>query len=192
MFDQEKQQLLISLMSKAFALAANRLSAMTGVPFSLESTAVFEQPDHLDQWLFEQKEHFYTLRTDVKGEMEASSFLCLPIAQGGLLAEKVMGGKNDKEVIEGFLMELDNVLAAAVVTVLADAFGLRFFGHVPQMYQLNREELDAQIKALKIDLPVRLAVSTVLASGQMAVSAVFTWFFSDVFSKEIDKLHQKK
>jgi hypothetical protein len=88
---------------------------------------------------FLQKE--IILHSDIIGQLSGKSYFMLDQAEADLLFRKnfaVQEGKApDKAMFDGFLLELDNIITASVVTEFANKLRVKVYGGVPHIFYMS-------------------------------------------------------
>lgn len=132
--------------------------------------------------------------SEIKGNLPGSSYLVLPQDQmHALLPEGVMTEKDETPAIE-FLMELDNILTASVITVLANELDIFSYGDPPRHYEVAgrsvRSWIEQAIYEQKQAFPGRHKVTVSLSlesAGEPSFSILFVWsLFGNFVSTSID------
>ena len=86
------------------------------------------------------------------------------------------------EFQEAILLEVDNILSAAMVTQLSNFLDLFVYGDVPNLKCLNKEQL---VEILRNDhdmyYEVALNLKAKLETSKSNVSPIFIWFFKNDF-----------
>lgn len=121
---------------------------------------------------------YIVLTTHVKGEHEGTCLLIFSQDEVFSIKEKCLHNNDDKKMLEAFLLEIDNIISASVITQLADILDLKIHGSVPEITLLDLEGL----KQLLIDLKLNhdpLLFSTNLISDNLDLEPDFFWFFKE-------------
>jgi len=92
------------------------------------------------------------LVTDLKGDVEGSCYFVISESEADYLTRKTVSANSEpgkfelNELNKGFLLELDNIISAAVITQLADIMKLNVFGDVPRIEPgISQEEMDQML-----------------------------------------------
>lgn len=126
-----------ALFREGYLKAAASLAALSGKKADITKMEItFSAPGNLLEKLSDKKD-FTVLLTEVIGDARGKSFLVLDPYEVDKLSEmmlsKLKNFDNTEEFREIILKELDNVMAAAVITVLANFLNLKIFGDVPHI-----------------------------------------------------------
>lgn len=130
------------------------------------------------------------LTTNIKGEIDGKSYLLLDEEEVDALVEHCKAPTNMKEA---FLLELDNMLAAAVITVFSNYCQLKIYGDVPQFTEVVGENLmDFVVKDLEeladFDGICLVAETHFIFDGNLEITPQFLWFLPKQF---VETVHEK-
>jgi chemotaxis protein CheY-P-specific phosphatase CheC len=187
------------LISIALANAADAFSKMAGEKvlvhqFDLtigtpEAKAVL--PEGFDASL-------HVLTTEVKGNLEGKSYLvfnqsdtkriCKVFAPG----QPVYTGEGLGELEEALLLELDNILSAAVITQLSNFLDTFIYGGVPGLRTLSQAEAVSRFGAETEHFDVVFHIHARFKSYRTNLQPSFIWYFKSEFLAAIRTLVQNK
>ncbi len=132
----------------------------------------------------EQKSHL--LKTELVGDLKGFCHLilsdedvakiqqkCLP---AGLLEEN---NSQSRMMKMEFMTELDNMVAGAVVTELANYLELEMYGNVPALNVVNSEEVNEYIQSEAAEMDAHNAVRAIMHVPELNVFVEFVWLFQD-------------
>ena len=127
------------------------------------------------------------LTTHVMGDFEGSCFLILDVNDTdkilslGLPPSILNNKETASEMGKAFLLELDNMVSAAVITVFSDFLNKNIYGYVPEYEEVPSDDLSGFInKRAKVDNNV-LYFKVNLVGDQINVSPSFVWIMGDGF-----------
>jgi chemotaxis protein CheY-P-specific phosphatase CheC len=88
----------------------------------------------------------------------------------------------------GFLTEIDNMVAAAVITEFSNFLGVEIYGHVPNLIVLKATEVNNFLKkeAEQYDSFVRFKAT--FHGSELDISPDFLWMFQNKFVEKIKTL----
>lgn len=129
--------------------------------------------------------NYKVLKTNLKGEVSGYSWLIFEEEQALQLAGAMLKiDKPDHDTCREVLLELDNILSAAFVTVLADFSGKMVFGHVPQWIEASAQEV-RQLPGFTADSADCLLFRTTFVSQHVQISPLFVWVLDIGFVEEL-------
>jgi chemotaxis protein CheY-P-specific phosphatase CheC len=190
-FSEFELEVTKELLNIALANAADSFSKMANerVLFKGYDLTLLEKSG-LETLLTEVEDKgLYVLTTEIKGKLTGICYLVFdtkdaegvfPIfAPNNASIEE--GGKLS-EFQEAILLEVDNILSAAMVTQLSNFLDLFVYGDVPNLKCLNKEQL---VEILRNDhdmyYEVALNLKAKLETSKSNVSPIFIWFFKNDF-----------
>lgn len=78
-----------------------------------------------------------------------------------------------------FMTELDNMVAGAVITELANYLELEMYGNVPSLHVVTADEVNEYIDKESIEMSAHRAMRGVMHIPELNVFAEFIWVFQD-------------
>jgi chemotaxis protein CheY-P-specific phosphatase CheC len=133
----------------------------------------------------------HVLSTSIQGELKGSCFLVLSAEEAerfkeANLPEKVLADEDKKkEMGDAMLMEIDNIIAAAVLTRFADILGLDIKGGVPAMERLANSAVDAfMLEGVGAEQMV-MNFNASFRFQDRSISPEFVWIMDEAFLERI-------
>jgi chemotaxis protein CheY-P-specific phosphatase CheC len=201
-FTEYELEVTKELLNIALANAADAFSKMANerVLFNGYDLTILKKND-LDVLLTEVVDQgLYVLTTEVKGKLQGICYLIFdkkdaegvfPIFAPNhheIAADGTLG-----EFQQAILMEVDNILSAAMVTQLSNFLELFVYGDVPNYKFINKDEL---LNILKNDhdmyYEVALNLKAKLETSKSNVSPLFIWFFKNDFVDAVKNIVEIK
>lgn len=148
-------------------------------------------PDPTDKLL-------YVLTTDVKGNLEGKSYLIFNTTDTArifkIFAPNQEGSMDGElsELQQALLLELDNILSAAVITQLSNFLGLYTYGDVPGLRKLSDAQALTCFEQETKHFDVVFHIHARFKSYQTNIQPAFVWFFKSDFLQAIQQLVQNK
>ncbi|WP_038032885.1 chemotaxis protein CheC [Thermonema rossianum] len=190
------------LFSIALANAADAFSKYAGEKVMIKdySIEIFdkEQQDETIKRL--QDEHFYTLTTEIKGALHGKTYLLFQheeikkvfqiFAQPPVSIVEKEGEITD--IQKDILLELDNIISAAVVTQVANFTDLFIYGDIPRFSYLPAQQLSEQFKADFATFGHVLNIRTQLQSYNTNLNPLFICFMDDDFLNTMKQMIKAK
>lgn len=132
--------LMSEIINHGYRHAANSFSAMTGQKVTIEGCEVelCSNHDYLKD-NFDHLKDLTVLQTDVIGQIQGASYLIFNEEEKITVSHMTSAafGPNSKLEDEVILMEIDNIISAAVITELSNSLKLSIYGDVPRIYRLD-------------------------------------------------------
>jgi chemotaxis protein CheY-P-specific phosphatase CheC len=86
------------------------------------------------------------------------------------------------------LLEVDNIIAAAVITQFANLLNRKMHGSVPQLSNIDSSAFEAFIQNRLDDQSHVINFKTTFSAKEKSFSPMFLWFMNKPFIDEIKKL----
>ncbi len=171
LFSDQALELIENINTIATSHAAHSLATMLNDevwvsrvernPVSIAATANHQEKPN---------ESFFVVHTEVVGEIKADTYLIVNAENENKICKKLLPSSTlgHEEMREGILMELDNILIAAMVTKYSNLFYRTMYGHVPVMLKQSARELNALISA-KTNVPTSFSFRAELQSFKYGI-----------------------
>jgi len=125
------------------------------------------------------------------GELKGKSFFKLNLEEANLLFAKnfpVTEGKEpNKAIFDGFLLEIDNIITASVVTEFANKLSVKAYGGVPRILY-TEDASQSELKNLESAESYFIKFSCRYKMKNMEFSPVFLW----LMTQEIETLSARE
>ncbi len=140
----------------------------------------------------------HVLTTEVKGNLEGKSYLVFNqsdtkrICQVFAPGQATYTGEGLGELEEALLLELDNILSAAVITQLSNFLDTFIYGGVPGLRTLSHGEALTRFGAETEHFDVVFHIHARFKSYRTNLQPSFIWYFKSEFLEAIRALVQNK
>jgi chemotaxis protein CheY-P-specific phosphatase CheC len=140
----------------------------------------------------------YILYTIMRGDIGGEAYLILSESEVIKLTDKIFPtiGKKDHnektELINAFLLELDNILTASVITEFANIFRCKLYGDVPSLKILNQNETEVFFNEKKLPGSTVIYINSKFITETLDITPEFIWIMDDNFFNKITHLLQTK
>ncbi|MBL3655752.1 hypothetical protein [Fulvivirga sediminis] len=144
--DAHTKAIAIGLLDKGYRNAANSFSTLTNEGISIKPTRIEILNNNWKalQNLKSDKE-LILLTTSIMGEMAGKSYLLFNKFESEEIHKACMPHKENEAArimeTEAILMELDNILSAAVITEFSNYLDIAIYGDVPRLSRTGQEDL---------------------------------------------------
>jgi chemotaxis protein CheY-P-specific phosphatase CheC len=181
-----EQDAFVEIIHIGLSKAADALSLMT------KERVLIRCVDMIDpQEVFNEKgSDLIMLVTDLKGDVEGSGYFIVNEEEAKYLTDKIFGLNMDakkfelSEVHKGLLLELDNIISAAVITQLSDLLGINVYGDVPRIDSgMSKGRVDQLLQEF-----VPLFFKTKFRIEQTTFNPGFYWFLKPNVIFKLQKL----
>ncbi|HEY5744488.1 MAG TPA: hypothetical protein VIU12_00300 [Chryseolinea sp.] len=142
MENRNRENFLVHVMNTGFERAAASFSKLINQRVTITSAqSTVVRYDGNFSYLSEEQGEVYVLITRIIGEISGKSFLIFSQDES-LEIFKAIGLKvQDTKLNEAFLLEIDNIMSASVISELSNALDLEIYGDVPQLVKMHAKEL---------------------------------------------------
>lgn len=179
---EEEQIWVFGLLNEAFAQAATAFSTFVGMPTDIQ----LDLPHYPLSQITTSHEKLYVLVSELKDQIKGRCYLCFD--QNSV--DKIMhiipkNASYDEQFKVEFLKELDNIVTASVVTVLANTLQLQTYAYIPILKFWEASQLK---DALLLDVALEKLVFNFNAKFKLsgdAVVAEFIWVLEDQLLKNL-------
>jgi chemotaxis protein CheY-P-specific phosphatase CheC len=137
------------------------------------------------------------LKTEVRGEFTGNCYLLLSAEQKEIILKLTLpplayrDEKQKKIQGKGILLEIDNIIAASVISQFANLLNFQMYGYVPKLTELNSEEVNTHLYNENSNQTVLLRIKTKLTNSGSdgKIEPEFLWFLNkEVFISGVRKL----
>jgi hypothetical protein len=175
-------QYITTLIQKGLSRSCTSLSFFLKDEVELETLRYSDgKKDSIDpDYLSLNKE--IILYSDIIGQLKGKCFFKLDRNEANLLFSKnfplAEGATPDKEMFDGFLLEIDNIITASVITEFSNSLNVKAFGGVPNIVYLNDSNKN---ELLKMESPEAYCINFTCQykMKDIAFSPVFLWLMSE-------------
>ncbi|MBL6447044.1 hypothetical protein JMN32_12045 [Fulvivirga sp. 29W222] len=175
----EKEQLLMSeIISKGYRNAAVSFSKLTGQQVMIEVAHVELCSDH--NYLLKKYNHqdnLTILQTEIIGQLSGVSYLIFNEKEKITISQMSLASFGSNSTLDEniILLEIDNIISAAVITELSNMLNLRIYGDVPALLKFdNMTDFHNSLK-LEDEGHYVLTNSTFLFANHKMISPIFLW-----------------
>ncbi|MEP1093488.1 MAG: hypothetical protein ABJG78_00160 [Cyclobacteriaceae bacterium] len=135
------------------------------------------------------------IKTELMGELKGSCFLVFSesdvekINKACLPAELLNDNSAEsKMMILGFLTEIDNMVAAAVITEFANFLGVDIYGNVPSLHVLAQNKVNEFLANETTSFDSVIHFKAIFKGEELDISPDFIWIFNEKFMDKIKEV----
>ncbi len=138
MDSRSRENFLIHVMNTGFERAATSFSRLIGKPVKITSSqSILVRHDYELSCISEEEGDLYILVTQIIGDISGKSFLIFNQDESHEIFRTLNFGGGNKELHEAFLLEIDNIISASVISDLSNSLGIEVYGDVPQLIKIH-------------------------------------------------------
>lgn len=143
-----REKFLIHVMNQGFERAASSFSKMVGKSVTLTSSkSLLVKFDESLSYISEEPGELYVLTTNLIGEISGKSFLIFNKEESDSIFRTISPSMNKPELNEAFLMEIDNIISASVISDLSNSLDIELYGDVPKLSKILSHDLQEFMEA---------------------------------------------
>lgn len=137
----------------------------------------------------------HLLKTGLMGDLKGSCYLIFTAEEvekinKACLPETVLKDDSDqaKMMKMGFLTEIDNMVAAAVITEFANFLGLELYGMVPSLHIVNSLEVNDYLESESEQFDTVIHFKAVFHGKELDITPHFVWMVQKEFMNKIKEI----
>ena len=134
-------------------------------------------------------------KTELKGQLKGTSHLIFSedevtkIYKACLPPNIINDDSAESKMMKmGFLSEIDNMVAAAVITEFSNFLGLDLFGHVPSLQVMSSREVNEFLEKESGEFDSVIHFKANFHGIELNISPDFIWIFQDKFVERIKEV----
>ena len=186
-----EMEVATKLIFDGLTMAKSTMEQVLQSPITLEQVDYGAAEDFPD--LFAKNcDHIHLIKTELKGEMKGISHLIFSEEEvskvyKACLPENILASDSpESEMMKmGFLTEIDNMVAAAVITEFANFLDVEIYGNVPELKIMSSSEVDEYIHKDSEDFDSIIHFKANFQSEELEISPDFIWIFQNEFMDKI-------
>lgn len=182
------------LINGGLAMAKSSMEQILQSPITLKKVAFGIDKEDVSKFRSEA-DNVSLIKTELMGELKGSCFLvfsesdvekinkaCLP---ADILNDD---SAESKMMILGFLTEIDNMVAAAVITEFANFLGVDIYGNVPSLHVLNKNKVNEFLANETTSFDSVIHFKAIFKGEELDISPDFIWIFNEKFMDKIKEV----
>ncbi|RAW01018.1 chemotaxis protein CheC [Pseudochryseolinea flava] len=141
---KNRESFVTHAMNGGMARAARSFSIMLGATVKTSPSQILNLDNENNfARLKDQDQELFVLVTQMIGDFNGKSYLIFNIEEAIAIAKVLRKDEKelDERLREAFLMEIDNIVSAAVISELSDVLKAEIYGDVPMMKRLSGSSL---------------------------------------------------
>ncbi|MEQ8471623.1 MAG: hypothetical protein RIC35_10570 [Marinoscillum sp.] len=137
----------------------------------------------------------HVIKTNLIGELKGTSHLIFSedevakVFSACLPASIIESDSAESKMMKmGFLTEMDNMMAAAVITEFSNFLGLEIYGHVPSLEVVKASEVNNYLAKQSGEFDAIIHFKAIFKGKELDISPDFVWIFQEEFVDKIKNL----
>lgn len=141
MENRSRENFIVHVMNAGFERAALSFSKLIGRSVRVtHAPSIVVRHDNDFSCISEERGDLFVLTTQIIGEVNGKSFLIFSEEESAEIF-KTLGTSINDQLKEAFLMEIDNIISASVISDLSNALSIEVYGDVPHLIRIHSNEL---------------------------------------------------
>lgn len=147
------------------------------------------------QYSSKEDSEIHILRTELAGEMKGVCHLVFTSEEVNKIYHKCLpesvinSDKEDSQVMRlELLKEIDNIMAASVITEFANGLDVGIYGNVPSLHVMEASEVNKYIHMESMKLSPLIQFSSVFHTDDVDIKSDFVWLLEEAFINKIKNL----
>ena len=182
------------LINGGLAMAKSSMEQILQSPITLKKVDFGIDREEVSKFRSEA-DNVNLLKTELLGELKGSCFLVFSesdvekINKACLPAELLNDNSDEsKMMILGFLTEIDNMVAAAVITEFANFLGVDIYGNVPSLHVLSQNKVNEFLANETTSFDSVIHFKAIFKGEELDISPDFIWIFNEKFMDKIKEV----
>ncbi len=183
------------LINGGLAMAKSSMEQILQSPITLKKVAFGIDKEDISKFQSEESHNVSLIKTELKGELKGSCFLVFTesdvdkINKACLPAEILNDDSPEsKMMMMGFLTEIDNMVAAAVITEFANFLGVDIYGNVPSLHVMPHDKVNEYLAEETTSFDSVIHFKAMFKGDELDISPDFIWIFNDKFMDKIKEV----
>jgi len=192
---EKEVEIATKLIFDGLSMAKSSMEQILQSPISIEKIDYGSEEKKLPSVNHDAANPLHVIKTNLIGDLRGTSHLIFSekdvqnICEACLPKEVLENDTPENQVMRlGFLTEIDNMVAAAVITEFANFLNLDIYGHVPSLQVLKPDELEAYFKEETSDYDSIIHFKAIFHGTELDISPDFVWIFP---SELVEKIKQQ-
>lgn len=179
------------LMYKAFEHSASSFSRFLGQKVTFDVSHKIETESFLGNVPID--ETLNLLISELRGDLKGICYLIFSKEDTEQIVRTQLNGTHaaNGELQDALLLELDNILTASFVTVLANELNVSTHAYVPRLKKVDRSGLFSYLKADEVNYHLTQKFKVAYLIEGVQISPIFTWAFDAQISNYISQWQKK-
>jgi len=182
------------LINGGLAMAKTSMEQILQSPITLEKVAFGVEADDLSKIGDMGSHNVSLIKTELKGELKGSCYLIFSESDVDKINKACLPPEileNDspesKMMMMGFLTEIDNMVAAAVITEFANFLGVELYGNVPSLHVMEHDKVNEYLTNETTSYDSVIHFKAIFHGAELDISPDFIWIINEKF---VDKIKE--
>ena len=180
-FSEQELNLISDVTHIALGNAGSAMAKMVRDEFLIKGVEIKAENPENHFKLLDQNEKYHMLFTEVVGDLSAATYLLISPEVENILCDVLLPGSmlGRAEMREATMLEIDNIVIAAMVTKFSEILGQNIHGDVPAYQQKARTEVESEISHKLAEMDACVSFRGRITTFYKGISIEFICFFDD-------------
>ncbi|MEM9325113.1 MAG: hypothetical protein AAGA85_05640 [Bacteroidota bacterium] len=194
-FDKNEMEVATKLIFDGLSMAKASMEQILQSPITIKKIDYSDENKELPTFDANAAQEVHLIRTELIGDLKGISHLifteddvhriCAACLPGNVLEDD---SPESQMMKMGFLTEIDNMVAAAVITEFSNFLGLDIFGHVPSLHVMKSNEVNDYLAKESTDIDSIIHFKAIFHGAELDISPDFVWIFQNELVEKIKQL----
>ncbi|MEL6558228.1 MAG: hypothetical protein AAFQ94_08595 [Bacteroidota bacterium] len=188
-------QVATKLINGGLSMAKTSMEQILQSPITIQKIDYSKNSEAPHRYENPSNSNVHLLKTGLMGDLKGSCYLIFTAEEvekinKACLPEAVLKDDSDqaKMMKMGFLTEIDNMVAAAVITEFANFLGLELFGMVPSLHVVKSLEVNNYLSEESEQFDTVIHFKAVFHGQELDITPHFVWMVQKEFMNKIKEI----
>ena len=193
--NENELEVASKLVFDGMSMAKKSMEMILQSPITMEKIDWSNDDVPLPKYKDSGDQSVHVIRTNLIGELKGTSHLIFSEDEVSKVLNACLPGNivnsdtpESKMMKMGFLTEMDNMMAAAVITEFSNFLGLEIYGHVPSLEVVKGSDLNSFIDKEVGEFDAVVHFKANFDGKELDISPDFIWIFQEEFVDKIKDL----
>ncbi|MEL7148252.1 MAG: hypothetical protein AAFO69_17900 [Bacteroidota bacterium] len=183
------------LINGGLSMAKTSMEQILQSPITIRKIDYGEDSQTPQRYGNPQGDNVHLLKTELMGDLKGSCHLIFTADEvekinKACLPPQILSDDSDqaKMMKMGFLTEIDNMVAAAVITKFANFLGLELYGKVPSLHVLEAAAVTEYLDSESAVYDTVIHFKAIFHGTELDITPHFVWMVQDEFVNKIREI----
>lgn len=190
--DSKLENDVLEVLGSGISKTAGSLGVMIDQEVEIMEIELKQDPSFLLENI-SQSDEAILLRTQLVGDVAGLNYFLISKEEAKAISSAMFVDEEEEdeaqlaELMTEFLKEVENVMAAATISELADKLQMSMFGDVPRMQSLSLGEISEIMNAESNQFGTAVQLNCKLSVPGLQIYPVYVWLFNKSFLKTVQE-----
>jgi len=193
--NENELKVATKLIFDGLSMAKSSMEQILKSPISIEKIEYDGNDLGVKRFFNEKEGNVHLIKTELMGDLKGTSHLIFSETEVSHLYKAclpdsiILDDSNESKLMKmGFLSEIDNMVAAAVITEFSNFLGIEIYGKVPSLKVLEATEVNEYLADESKGYDSVVHFKAVFHGKELDISPDFVWVFQNKFVDKIKDL----